>query len=389
MSIVKGNPGKEQRRLAAIVLALTTAIFVYLFVGVAFYSHLEGWDVVSGLYFMVVTLLAVGYGDLHPSTDLSRVFTMIYSLVGMSLVFFILKNIFNYLIDLRDETRLIRAKYNLARHTMHLQTAIGDSLAVSKDSSERPGRLRKISSIVLITSSSLPGSAAMSRWRRNLFQQYPRTCNLTVTFLLLVSFICVNALLVNALNVVEPKQDFFGAMYFTVITGLTIGYGDIYPRKHARLLMAVWIPLQVVAMSRLLIKLDSDFNVENGDDDDSDDDAEADWSSQMPSNQKAEDALRNFVERCASGQGDLNEAEYMRFMLLECGIVSKDILQDLSDRFVEMGQYLGDGTRSNFSKEKLRASIEETSQRSVGAPATEIEMHKTPTGPLIASQTHV
>jgi hypothetical protein len=41
-------------------------------IGTSFYRIVEGWSVIDALYFTVVTLTTIGYGDLHPTTDLSK-----------------------------------------------------------------------------------------------------------------------------------------------------------------------------------------------------------------------------------------------------------------------------------------------------------------------------
>ena len=43
----------------------------------------EGWQVLDSLYFSVTTLAMVGFGDLHLSTPLSKVFTMVYMVLGV------------------------------------------------------------------------------------------------------------------------------------------------------------------------------------------------------------------------------------------------------------------------------------------------------------------
>lgn len=53
-----------------------------LLVGTAFYVRAEGWSVLDALYFCVVTLATVGYGDLAPRTALGKVFTIVYILIG-------------------------------------------------------------------------------------------------------------------------------------------------------------------------------------------------------------------------------------------------------------------------------------------------------------------
>ncbi len=50
-----------------------------------FYMLAEGWPVVDSLYFAFVTGLTIGYGDLAPTTPLSKVFTILYALLAIGL----------------------------------------------------------------------------------------------------------------------------------------------------------------------------------------------------------------------------------------------------------------------------------------------------------------
>ncbi len=49
------------------------------------FHHLEHWTWVESFYFTVVTVTTVGYGDLHPTTDVSRLFTALFILLGVSI----------------------------------------------------------------------------------------------------------------------------------------------------------------------------------------------------------------------------------------------------------------------------------------------------------------
>ena len=49
------------------------------------YRWLEDWSWVDSLYFSVVAITTVGFGDLTPSTDASKLFTVGYLVVGISL----------------------------------------------------------------------------------------------------------------------------------------------------------------------------------------------------------------------------------------------------------------------------------------------------------------
>jgi hypothetical protein len=46
----------------------------------------EGWSFVDVVYFALVTITTVGYGDLSPTKAGSKVFTMIYALVGIGFI---------------------------------------------------------------------------------------------------------------------------------------------------------------------------------------------------------------------------------------------------------------------------------------------------------------
>ena len=56
---------------------------VFLVFGMFVYHWLEGWSYLDALYFCVITLATVGYGDLHPTTPLAKAFTMIYVINGI------------------------------------------------------------------------------------------------------------------------------------------------------------------------------------------------------------------------------------------------------------------------------------------------------------------
>ena len=71
------NP--EFRGLAAITaLALVS--------GTLFYWRVEGWSVLDSIYFSVITLTTVGYGDLAPTTAAGKVFTILYGFAGIGII---------------------------------------------------------------------------------------------------------------------------------------------------------------------------------------------------------------------------------------------------------------------------------------------------------------
>lgn len=66
--------------------ALVTMVASTLALGAWFYHAVEGWDWLDSLYFCVVTLTTIGFGDLTPKTPLGKIFTMVYIFAGLGLL---------------------------------------------------------------------------------------------------------------------------------------------------------------------------------------------------------------------------------------------------------------------------------------------------------------
>jgi len=70
-----------------------------LLVGTLFYHRAEGWSYLDALYFCVVSLGTVGYGDLTPTTPVARLFTIVYLINGIVI-----------LLALFDRIRIVRSR---------------------------------------------------------------------------------------------------------------------------------------------------------------------------------------------------------------------------------------------------------------------------------------
>ena len=67
-------------------LELSVIAVGMIMLGTIFYSNVEGWRVIDSLYFSVITLTTVGYGDLTPQTDAGKLFTIFYILIGVGIL---------------------------------------------------------------------------------------------------------------------------------------------------------------------------------------------------------------------------------------------------------------------------------------------------------------
>lgn len=74
----------KKSSMHASVIVAVSALTSLLIIGTVAYHGLEKWTWIQALYFTVVTLATVGYGDLHPTSDASRLFTVFFILFGVS-----------------------------------------------------------------------------------------------------------------------------------------------------------------------------------------------------------------------------------------------------------------------------------------------------------------
>ena len=73
---LKDDEYRELIFTAGITIALGTFAF----------HHLEGWSYVDSLYFSVVTLTTVGFGDFSPSTTYGKLFAIVYIFIGIGII---------------------------------------------------------------------------------------------------------------------------------------------------------------------------------------------------------------------------------------------------------------------------------------------------------------
>jgi len=76
---------------------------LWILFGMLIYHYLEGWDWIDALYFCVVTLATVGYGDFTPTTPIGKLFTILYIINGIGILLFFVDKV----VDVR-KTRGVR-----------------------------------------------------------------------------------------------------------------------------------------------------------------------------------------------------------------------------------------------------------------------------------------
>jgi voltage-gated potassium channel len=84
------------RALLAILVSLLVA-------GTIAFHVVEGWGWLDSLYFSVVTMATVGYGDLHPVTALGKILTMLFIVLGLGVLVGFAQQLLGHLVvDLQE-----------------------------------------------------------------------------------------------------------------------------------------------------------------------------------------------------------------------------------------------------------------------------------------------
>lgn len=78
-----------------------------LIIGTIFYHELEGWSWIDSLYFSVITLTTIGFGDFAPQTTGGKIFTMIYIVVGLGMILGFINAVYEHYRN-RNEARIDR-----------------------------------------------------------------------------------------------------------------------------------------------------------------------------------------------------------------------------------------------------------------------------------------
>ena len=85
--------------------ALTFLVVVLLASGSVFYWRFEGWNFLDSLYFSVITLTTVGYGDFSPQTTAGKIFTIVYVLIGLGILVSFLSAVAGHAVQARLDRR--------------------------------------------------------------------------------------------------------------------------------------------------------------------------------------------------------------------------------------------------------------------------------------------
>ncbi|KAL5561096.1 hypothetical protein UlMin_030843 [Ulmus minor] len=273
---------KPQSESSSVVRQAVFLLFLYLSFGVLIYSFntqnfsgAETHPVVDALYFCIVTMCTIGYGDIAPLTASTKVFACVFVLVGFGFIDILLSGVVNYVLDLQENMILTGMQMGHHDQTHHGFSARDYIVDVAK------GRMR---------------------------------IRLKVGLALGVVVLCIG---VGSLflHFVE-ELDWIDSVYLSVMSVTTVGYGDrAFKTLGGRLFAAIWLLLSTLAVARAFLYL-----------------AEARIDKRHRRIAKwvlhREITVEDLLAADINHNGFISKSEYVIFKLKEMGkIGDKDILQ--------------------------------------------------------------
>ena len=89
----KNNMARKVKEKSSHYNFLGLFTIIILATGTIFYHFQENWSWINSLYFSTITLTTVGFGDLTPTTPISKLFTIFYVLIGIGIIFTFIRRI--------------------------------------------------------------------------------------------------------------------------------------------------------------------------------------------------------------------------------------------------------------------------------------------------------
>ncbi|KAG6642231.1 two-pore potassium channel 3-like [Carya illinoinensis] len=274
-----GHPSAPRPQFGSqsIVRQAFVLLILYLFLGVVIYSFNkdnfvadETHPVVDALYFCIVTMCTIGYGDITPASTSTKLFSILFVLVGFGFMDVLLSGMVSYVLDLQENylLRTVKSKG---------ETDTPRSYIVDV----KKGRMR---------------------------------IRMKVALALGVVVLCIG-IGVGVMHFVE-RLGWLDSFYLSVMSVTTVGYGDrAFKSLKGRLFASIWLLVSTLAVARAFLYL-----------------AEARVDKRHRRMTKwilgQDMTVSEFLAADIDNNGFVSKSEYVIYKLKEMGKVSeKDIMQ--------------------------------------------------------------
>lgn len=188
---------------------LTLGVAIYTLFRTHFHSQ-ETQSIVDGLYFSIVTMCTVGYGDITPRSSTAKIYSIAFVVVGFGFIDILLSGMLSYILDLQESLflRTVEANNDVASYLIDMGKG-------------RKGRM---------------------------------TIRIKVGIAIGALLFCVG-LGASVLHFVE-KLGWIDSLYVSIMSVTTVGYGDYaFSTVIGRIFASIWLVFSTLTVARAFLYL--------------------------------------------------------------------------------------------------------------------------------------
>lgn len=100
MSLIRKDSFFRNKDSQSLLIATASIIII----GTIVFHFVEDWKWIDAIYFSVITLTTVGYGDFAPQTDFGKLFTVFYVLSGIGIMFGFINAFYQHRVDTKNQS---------------------------------------------------------------------------------------------------------------------------------------------------------------------------------------------------------------------------------------------------------------------------------------------
>jgi len=312
-------------------IKLVLACIFMVILGVVMGMLVEGWEFLTSLYVIVQIVTTIGYGDVTVENEWMQLFMAFYVLACLLVV----ANFLNLIFDLIVESNIQFMRERLRKAEIVSLSSVHDE----EEAKVSWGTFNQLSAaLVMLILAILSGT---------LFFKFSEDCTCSYgasreTFGLQE---CDNTSFESCVSTGGLRMTWSSSFYMSVITVTTVGFGDFSPKSRlGRGIGILWM-LFGVTVTAYFIKALSDV---------------LSWEERKMEFEGAKHINQQIFQAMdKDGNGHLSKDEYALYVLVKHELVSKDILQDIFDKYDSM-DLSGEG---RLTYEMLRASKQEDARR--------------------------
>lgn len=216
-------------------LFLLHALIYYTLAVIGFSYIVQSWTIIDSLYYGTVLFCTIGFGDIEPDNTAARLYTICLALYGIAFLGILLGAVIDYCIDYRYVS------------SEQQRRKVGTQVLQRMQQTEMKRRDETyVENVVDETTDEVSSATTECASEKSLRDEILALVLLEVPVL---SFVILLAIGVGHFE----GWSVFNSIYWLVISGTTVGFGDFYPRNtYVKLFCIFYLPMAVAVLGDLL-----------------------------------------------------------------------------------------------------------------------------------------